>query len=303
MKPVFDILNSGPDNCFTVLSEHGPLIVHNCGYEGGAGAFATFASAYGIDLDDMAVGVLDRADPEIEAEARHMYAWFKQKDMPTYGMREDTFVACDIIKRGWRRAHGAISTWWPELEQGFRDALAHPGYEFAVRSVVIDRPTTKSGKPTQWVRIKLPSGRYLCYPAARIAYRTVKCDSCGGLGCPVCNDTGRKRDDSDTKGQIAYRGMNQYTRKWCELKSYSGKLAENITQAFSRDVLAYNMPAIEADGYEIILSVHDELLTETPDTDEYSSDALTTHMSTVPPWATGLPLAAAGFETYRYKKD
>jgi len=26
-------------------------------------------------------------------------------------------------------------------------------------------------------------------------------------------------------------------------------------------------------------------------------------MATKPSWATGLPLAAAGFETYRYKKD
>jgi DNA polymerase len=110
-------------------------------------------------------------------------------------------------------------------------------------------------------------------------------------------------DDIGDRGTIAYQGMNQYSRKWSVLKTYSGKLAENVTQAFARDVLGYNMPAIESDGYEIVLSVHDELLTETPDTDEYSSDALAAHMSTVPPWAPGLPLAAAGFTTYRYKKD
>ena len=78
------------------------------------------------------------------------------------------------------------------------------------------------------------------------------------------------------------------------------KLAERFN---ARDVLAHNMPAIEAEGYRIVLSVHDELLTETPDTDEYSSDTLAAHMSTVPPWAEGLPLAAAGFETTRYRKD
>lgn len=63
------------------------------------------------------------------------------------------------------------------------------------------------------------------------------------------------------------------------------------------------MQPAEDEGYEIVLSVHDELLTETPDTDDYSHEALAAIMSTVPPWAIGLPLAAAGFETTRYRKD
>lgn len=303
LKPVFDILNSGPNNCFTVLSERGPFIVHNCGYEGGVGAFVTFAAGYGIDLDEMAVGVLQRADPELEKEARHMFAWFTQQKRDTYGLKEDTFVACDIIKRGWRNAHPNVALWWGELDTAFRDAIAHPGQEFTARTVVVDRPVAKSGKPMAWVRIKLPSGRYLCYPGAHIEYRKVHCPDCLGAGCHFCKGTGKVEDPKDKVGTIAYKGVDQYSRKWSTLKTYSGKLAENVTQAFARDVLAYNMPAIERDGYEIVLSVHDELLTETPDTGEFSSDRLSWHMSTVPPWAQGLPLAAAGFECTRYRKD
>lgn len=273
------------------------------GYEGGVGAFVTFADGYGIDLDALAPSVLAAADPEIEKEARQMFAWFSQKGKDTYGLREDTFVACDIIKRGWRNAHPNITLWWGELDTAFRDAIAHPGKEFTARTVVIDRPMTKAGKPMAWVRIKLPSGRYLCYPSPKIEYRKTTCSVCHGAGCHFCKHTGKEDDPTDKTGTISYRGLNQYSRKWGTLKTYSGKLAENVTQAFARDVLAYNMPAIERDGYEIVLSVHDELLTETPDTDEYSSDALSAHMSTVPPWAEGLPLAAAGFETHRYKKD
>ena len=77
---------------------------------------------------------------------------------------------------------------------------------------------------------------------------------------------------------------------------------ENATQAFARDVLAYNMPAIEHAGYEIVLSVHDELLTETPDAERFSADELGRMMATVPAWAKGIPLAASGFETVRYRK-
>ena len=98
-------------------------------------------------------------------------------------------------------------------------------------------------------------------------------------------------------------GINQYSRKWCRLTTYGGKLFENICQAVARDVMAYNMPQIEAKGYEIVLSVHDELLTETPDDDGYSSDELSELLAAPPAWALDMPLAAAGFETYRYKKD
>jgi DNA polymerase bacteriophage-type len=78
---------------------------------------------------------------------------------------------------------------------------------------------------------------------------------------------------------------------------------ENATQAASRDVLAYGMVMAEERGYLTVLHVHDELLTETPDTPDFTSDELEEIMATNPPWAIGLPLAAGGFETYRYRKD
>lgn len=52
-----------------------------------------------------------------------------------------------------------------------------------------------------------------------------------------------------------------------------------------------------------MLSVHDELITEAPDSPEFNADHLASLMATNPKWADGLPLAAAGFEAYHYKKD
>ena len=63
------------------------------------------------------------------------------------------------------------------------------------------------------------------------------------------------------------------------------------------------MPAIEAAGYQIVLTVHDEVICEAPDTPDYSADRLSALLATAPAWAQGLPLAAAGFETHRYRKD
>ena len=59
----------------------------------------------------------------------------------------------------------------------------------------------------------------------------------------------------------------------------------------------------KAAGYQIVLSVHDELITEAPDSDEFNAEHLSTLLATNPTWAPDMPLAAAGFETDRYRKD
>jgi DNA polymerase len=51
------------------------------------------------------------------------------------------------------------------------------------------------------------------------------------------------------------------------------------------------------------MQVHDELVCEVPDDDRYTSKTLAMLMAERPSWAVGLPLAAAGFETHRYRKD
>ncbi|HHX3437160.1 TPA: DNA polymerase, partial [Enterobacter hormaechei] len=87
------------------------------------------------------------------------------------------------------------------------------------------------------------------------------------------------------------------------LKTYGGKLVENVTQAAARDVLAGNMPLIEDAGYSIVLTVHDEVITEAPDTDDFNDTALSALLSTNPEWAPDIPLNAGGFEAYHYRKD
>lgn len=80
-------------------------------------------------------------------------------------------------------------------------------------------------------------------------------------------------------------------------------IVHNCCQAGARDVMAHNMPTIDKCGYLILLTIHDELITETLDSDEFTPDRLSSLLATNPPWAQGLPLAAGGFESKRYKKD
>jgi DNA polymerase len=97
-------------------------------------------------------------------------------------------------------------------------------------------------------------------------------------------------------------GVNQYSRKWQRIRSYGGKFFENLCQAVARDIMAHNMMRIEEAGYEIQLTVHDEVVTEAPDNNNFNAKHLSSLLAAVPEWAPGLPLAAKGFESYRYVK-
>jgi len=238
------------------------------GYEGGVGAFLTFAAAYGIDLEAMADQAYDAIPDDILREAKGMLEWTKKKRRSTFGLSDKAWIVCESFKRSWRAAHPAIASMWGDLADTIRTAIRKPGVTYTCRVLKIRRDG-------QWLRIGLPSGRCLCYPSPAV-------------------------DDS---GQISYMGMHQYTRKWTRLKSYGGKFFENICQAVARDVMTNNMPLIEESGYEIILTVHDEGLTEAPDSPQFNADHLSSMLAANPDWAPDMPLAAAGFETYSYKKD
>lgn len=183
-----------------------------------------------------------------------------------YGLElpEDRVLA---IVKGWRKANPRIVSFWYELEDVVKHAISNPDQWFECRRLRVMRKG-------QWLRIRLPSGRCLCYPRPRIT----------------------------EAGKIAYEGSNQYTRKWGLITTYGGKLVENVTQAASRDIIGVNLPTVEASGFEVLLSVHDELITEVDIHSPLTGEILAALMAECPPWADGLPLAAVGKDLNRYRK-
>lgn len=120
------------------------------------------------------------------------------------------------------------------------------------------------------------------------------------LACPGSIRMSEGVEPDDT---LTYMGLNTLTRQWERIATYGGKFCENFCQSVSRDAMASSMPAIEADGFEILFTVHDEIVTEVPDGPAFNAERLAALMATPPAWATGFPLAAAGFEAPRYRKD
>lgn len=237
------------------------------GYQGGVGAFLTFAAAYSINLDELAKHVRENISYSYWGQAEGSYEWYKEKKL-THGLKRDTFIACEAVKLAWRDAHPAIQKFWADCDTAAIRAMN--GVPSQASKLWFDRKGA-------WLRMRLPSGRFICYPGARLED--------GGVG----------------KGTFSYMGIDQYSRKWARIPTYSGKIVENATQAAAADILIGAMAAIEQAGFEIVFSVHDEFITEAAlDKDNSELERL---MATPPSWAPDLPLAAAGFTSLRYKKD
>ena len=191
--------------------------------------------------------------------------------------------AWEWMKREKRDTLGLLEQTWVGIDAIKRAwRLAHPAIAAFWRDLeeaaacALNRPGDefKAGKVTfvrnaAWLLMRLPSDRVLCYPGARL-------------------------DD----GGLSYMGINQYTRKFERIRTYGGKLSENATQAVARDILAHGLLAAEERGFDPVMHVHDEIIAE-----NCTAEELAGIMSDNPPWAEGLPLAAAGFETHRYRKD
>jgi DNA polymerase len=282
------------------------------GYGGGVAAFLTFAKNLGLDLYAMAETMKGTFPDHIWAAAKrgYEYARIQEKnkkgfagqkaERPSYDLPKNVWLTCDSIKRMWRESHPATCQFWSDLESAAMSAIKDPRTAYwagaAVRengdrAIKITRTFTKEkGErvPGWWLKVELPSGRVLSYP---------------GIGISVEKQIDEDDDRTEYRERIRYMGENQTTRQWGKQYTYGGKLAENITQALCRDLLAVALVRVDKEpGWDIILHIHDEIVTEVPNEPEYSVAKLEEMMCTLPSWAAGFPLAAEGAELMRYAK-
>lgn len=180
----------------------------------------------------------------------------------------------DIVRK-WRDSNPRIVKLWRNAEAAAITAL-QTGREIGFnRGIIFAR---------QWgcLTIKLPSGRTIVYPRTRVGVET-------GDGW---------RGDHES---IEYEGVNQTTRKWEAVRTYGGKLIENIVQAIARDILGEVILKAGRWNLDVVFHVHDEIVVEA---DEKTPLSLVEAIFDEDiPWARGLPLKGAGYTTRYYKKD
>ena len=173
---------------------------------------------------------------------------------------------------GWRRANPWAQPYWSGLERAYTAAMRHPGTEFSA-----GRVTYLYDKQNLWYA--LPSGRVLCYPAARF----------------------------DEEGNVTYAKASWKpaadAKEWPRARLWRGLACENITQAVANDLLRHALRRLDGEGLAVVLHVHDEIVLEVPEAQaEAASARLVEIMCQPPSWAAGLPLNAEVATMARYGK-
>jgi DNA polymerase bacteriophage-type len=238
------------------------------GYGSGVGGLLQFLGIYRVNVNDLATATESIADKAIWAEVIRKFDW-AQKNGYAYDLPLHQWAACEYLKQQWRNAHTNIAQLWADCEAAFRNAYITPDVWFKAGQHLAYK---RRGK---WIFCKLPSGRVLSYPNPRI-----------------------------TEDGITYMSMDQDTRQWARTHIYAGKFVAHATQASARDLLLQSSLKAGNLGYTTVMRVHDELITETPDSPAFNDAGLGAILSTPHDWCKGLPLAAAGYETnVRYRKD
>ena len=180
----------------------------------------------------------------------------------------------EIVKL-WRESNPRIVRMWAVIEKAAITAIKTGESVTVYRNIVI-------GKRWGMLTITLPSGRTICYPRAEVETEY--------------NDGWRGDHDI-----IEYEGLNQTTKKWGKVRTYGGKLTENIVQAVARDILGIVILRAKAEGLNIVFHIHDEIIVEaTPDQTLADVEAL---FSKPIDWCRDLPLKGAGYTTPYYLKD
>lgn len=240
------------------------------GYQGGVGAIQNFATAMGVAFADHWGAIQQSVDQGVINQAYDNWeSWGKEKAQDT---PQDEWIASEVVKLSWRASHPQIVKLWHACEDAARSALNNPGQVFKAGKHLHFKYVRYAGH--NYLLMRLPSDKFLIYFE------------------PKQND----------EGKISYWGVDSITKQWSRQHIYGGKFVENACQSLSRDILMQGIFSAEEEGYKPVLTVHDELVTECPDTDDFTHEGLSRILSTPLNWCPGFPLAAEGFEAYRYRK-
>lgn len=125
--------------------------------------------------------------------------------------------------------------------------------------------------------VDMPSGS-ICYPAPSIGQEEWN---------------GQWNDNFEFSTNLGSRFIRTDT--------FGGSIAENVTQALTRDILRDGLIAAEEAGHKVVAHVHDEGLTEGDDHPSELKD-FQYRLANSSPWAKGFPIETEGFSTKRYKK-
>jgi DNA polymerase len=212
---------------------------------------------------------INKQTGEEEATGLLGYAW-------NMGIRDFTEEQSRRSVEVFRSAYPEVVAFWTEIERAAKYCVR------TGRPIECGPVRFEFQKP--FLRMRLPSGRYLSYLRPKIL--------------------DWKTPWGAVKPTLTYEGLND-RGIWARIPTQGGKLLENSDQGISRDLLVHGM-RIAKDRYGMIprIHVHDQIVACAPiETAERDLARLIECMEEAPSWAEGLPLGAAGFVSKIFTKD
>lgn len=140
------------------------------------------------------------------------------------------------LQKAWRQMHPNMVQLWKRLDNSAVYAVANPGKHI--------RANTRVGFICEgdFLFMTLPSGRRLAYPFPRLI------------------------TDQYDHSRVVFKD-NEHG-KWVDCRkgegAYGGTWIENLVQGIARDVMAAAMARAEANGFPVVLTVHDQIVCEVP---------------------------------------
>jgi DNA polymerase bacteriophage-type len=183
-----------------------------------------------------------------------------------------TNIEVEKFKAEWRATHPNIVKFWYAVDRAAWAAVRDRG------RVVTCGPVAFRSNGA-FLQLKLPSGRKISYPQPRI----------------------RAKDERHQYVIFSDNADGQFKDCRFGAGAYGGLWVENIVSGIARDLLVEAMFRVEATGYRIVLTVHDEIMCEVPK-NFGSEQEFIRLMTRKPAWALDLPIAAEAWSGPRYRK-
>ncbi len=192
----------------------------------------------------------------------------------------DEEIKAKIVK-GFRDSRPMTVRLWRGLEEACLEAVEHPGTVTSYRGIRF----MVTGK---FLMMRLLSGRRLYYYGPEVKPQLMPW--LDQNNCEVWKDC------------VSVWGVDSETHQWCESFLYGGALTANAVSGMARDIMCGGLIRLDAAGYYMVLTVHDEVLCEVI-AGFGSLPEFIGLMTSGESWTSGLPITAAGWTGVRLKKE
>ena len=262
------------------------------GYQGSVGAYVTMGAGYGIKPRDVA----DTAKAATPEEEWHRVS-MGYSDEDSRGLDQYCWTGVKCVVNAWRAAHPKIVQAWWDLQDAAIAAAGTPGLKVPVLQGRVVYLAANG-----FLYCRLPSGRVIAYAMPRLVRQLVtpakKAHDAPGIGGEIVHHPAR---EATYKYAVEFDATNSYTKRWEANTLYGGLQFNNIVQGLARDKLVASMFRLEAAGYPLVLTVHDENVSEVPQGfgswQEYRDI-----MAMPDDWCPDMPTAVGAWEDKRYVK-